>query len=375
MNMVVFYLQCIDFVPNLQCPKLMQKVGFQRDPSAYWHNVCDLDTFYLTSEQAKQEWKRPEHFDSHPVSNVALLYGFFHFYASLFQRQSCMVSIKRGKDNILPKTSFNKCTPFFTIEDPFETFDSHCPHDLGVPVQESQCHNILACIEETEEHMRKLLLRHDDPNQDTVEFLWPTEDSTQPRKQGDQRGKTRKTGGNGAGGVNKGNNRVSKGKVSQGEPKPAAKANERKGVHKKPDRGLTGKAKKQSLPHNQGANQEKVVDSHSHQEAGQNPSEQKQDGTQKTGTRKPRKPRNKLSKGGAAPGRNADGGTNNFNKNEGGGRGHKSRQPGGHHDSYAQKAQAAKSSALSKTKNLVSEADRTATLTLQSLTLHKPATS
>ncbi|CAB9510744.1 Terminal uridylyltransferase 7 [Seminavis robusta] len=157
MNMVVFYLQCIDFVPNLQCQTLAARVGIQRSTDNYWHNVNDLDTFYLTFEQAKLGWKRPEHFDEYPVSNVALLYGFFHFYACSFSRQFSMVSIKRGKDDIRPKTSFRKCSPFFVIEDPFETFASHCPHDLGIPVHESQCRRILSIIAMTEEHLGKIV--------------------------------------------------------------------------------------------------------------------------------------------------------------------------------------------------------------------------
>jgi Cid1 family poly A polymerase len=325
----------------------MEKVGLQRDPRHYWHNVNDLDTVFLTCEQAKQVWKRPEHFDSHPISNVALLYGFFNFYVSIFKRQSCMVSIKRGKETVYPKTCFPKCNPFFTIEDPFETFDSHCPHDLGVPVQETQCHNILACLEEAEKHMRELLLRHDDLNDDTLETLWPTAATRRPENQENQGGKTRKKGDNGAGarGGNRINTKGRKGKQIQVHPRPAANATEKTGVHRKPGRAANGKGTEQSLrddKHNdQGANQDKVVDSHLTQEPGQNPSERKQDGTQKLGKKKPRKPRNKQNKGGTAGGTPKTNDVTSTGKpNEGSGRGPKGRQPGGHQNSNAQKSHA-----------------------------------
>ena len=217
MNMVIFYLQCIDFVPNLQCPKLMQKAGLRRNPSVYWHNVNHLDTFYMTFEQSKQGWKRPEHFDSHPMRNVALLYGFFQFYISTFKRQSCMVSIKRGKDTVLPKTSFHRCKLFFTIEDPFETFDSNCPHDLGMPVEKPNCHKILSCLEASEKHLREFLLQYDNPTLD-VRCLGPTYLAIQPGYQG---GKTRNKSTKESDGNYWSNGRLKKGKQTHAQLKLA----------------------------------------------------------------------------------------------------------------------------------------------------------
>ena len=106
LNMVVFYLQCLEFIPNLQCPKLLEKFGIKRDANNYWHNVNDLDTCFLTWEQAKQVWKRPQHLvdKHHLLGNTALLYGFFHFYTIDFKRSVSMISIKRGKEEVLPKT-------------------------------------------------------------------------------------------------------------------------------------------------------------------------------------------------------------------------------------------------------------------------------
>jgi DNA polymerase sigma len=135
MNLVIFYCQCVDLVPNLQCPKLMEKAGVKRDPNNHWHNIRNLDTCYLTWKQASKVWKSPRTANN-DWSVSALLYGFLEFYAHAFPTSVLLISIKRGKDGILPKTVFRKSCLFWTIEDPFETFDSHCPHDLGMHANE-----------------------------------------------------------------------------------------------------------------------------------------------------------------------------------------------------------------------------------------------
>ena len=177
--MVIFYLQCISYIPNLQCPKLMEKAGFQRDPEDYWHDVSDLNTCYSTWEQVQKVWKRPEVFGDQPHSCTALLYGFFHFYTHDFSRSTSMISIKRGRDEVLPKTTFRKCSDFFCIEDPFETVDSHMPHDLGIPVNEAQCPRILLVLRNSEEHLRFLLLGGCNDEDD---IPWPTASATKVKK-------------------------------------------------------------------------------------------------------------------------------------------------------------------------------------------------
>ena len=206
MCMAIFYLQCISYVPNLQCPKLMEKAGIQRDPEKYWHNVNDLDTCYLTWEQVQKIWKRPDVFGNKPHSCTALLYGFFHFYATDFARPVSMLSIKRGREEILPKTVFRKCSAFFCIEDPFETFDSHMPHDLGIPVNEVQCPRILALLQNSEEHLRFLLLGsgNDDDVSNSDEKLemtpWPSVDVLQNTQAGAGKKKKKKRNNGGRGG-------------------------------------------------------------------------------------------------------------------------------------------------------------------------------
>lgn len=199
LNMVVFYLQCIGFIPNLQCPKLMKQTGLQRKSDEYWHNVNDLDTQYLTFEQVSKVWTRPERFGMEPLSNTALLYGFFNFYAIGFVGTVSMVSIKRGNEEILPKTVFRKCSPFFCIEDPFETFDSHMPHDLGIPVNELQTKRIFLLIQSAEEHLRTHLLGQDDSDGEEFSSLWPWPpvEPEQTNNQGKQGGRDRRRRGKG----------------------------------------------------------------------------------------------------------------------------------------------------------------------------------
>ena len=48
MNLVIFYLQCIGFLPNLQSPLLMEAVGLVPDKRSYWHSVNSLNTCTLS---------------------------------------------------------------------------------------------------------------------------------------------------------------------------------------------------------------------------------------------------------------------------------------------------------------------------------------
>ena len=48
MNLVVFYLQCLGLVPNLQCRELFDLAGVTyNDTKNYWHSVNNLDTCYM----------------------------------------------------------------------------------------------------------------------------------------------------------------------------------------------------------------------------------------------------------------------------------------------------------------------------------------
>ena len=133
LNLVVFYLQCIGFLPTLQCRKLMEDHGFQPDPSGNrWHSIDGLETFYLTEEIVTQNkcWEQSPLCSD--VNLPVLLYGFFNFYRNVFPRETVAASIRLG-DMSLQKTSFRRGSNLWRmcIEDCFETCYSHCPHDLG----------------------------------------------------------------------------------------------------------------------------------------------------------------------------------------------------------------------------------------------------
>lgn len=133
LNLVVFYLQCIGFLPTLQCPKLMEDHGFKPDPSGNrWHSINGLETFYLTEKIVSQT----QLWEQSPLCSNAnlpvLLYGFFNFYCNVFPQQTVAASIRLGEMS-LQKTSFKDSSKIWRmcIEDCFETYYSHCPHDLG----------------------------------------------------------------------------------------------------------------------------------------------------------------------------------------------------------------------------------------------------
>jgi hypothetical protein len=138
LNLVVFYLQCIGFLPTLQDPKLMEGHDFKPDIHGNrWHSINGLETFYLTKDIVSQGklWERsPQCVD---VNLPVLLYGFFNFYCNVFPQQTVAASIRLGEMS-LQKTSFKDSSKLWRLclEDPFETYYSHCPHDLGCHLKE-----------------------------------------------------------------------------------------------------------------------------------------------------------------------------------------------------------------------------------------------
>jgi hypothetical protein len=175
MNLVIFYLQCLNFVPNLQCPNLMKAVGVTPDPEDFWHTVNNLDTCSLLFAQIVQAkaWKQPEELEDIPVSG--LLYGFFEFYSNRFPSSFFAISMKRG-DVSLPKLTCRKRSAFFCIEDPFETFDSHCPHDLGTPANEGCASEMYTYLREGEAYLREILIGNK-----KATGLWPKPPFTDPQ--------------------------------------------------------------------------------------------------------------------------------------------------------------------------------------------------
>ena len=327
MNLVIFYLQCIEYVPNLQCPKLMKKFGLQRSPNEYWHNVNNLDTCYLTLDQALQVWKRPENLVKTPISATALLYGFFNFYAVEFMGAVSMISIKRGREEILPKTVFRKCSPFFCIEDPFETFDSHCPHDLGIPVNEKQTMRIFYLLEQAEEHLRKALLGVDGIALDDVLSLWPSKEQI-------EEGAAKKAGARsqGGGGSKK---KKKKGKRNRGQQQKKQPKGQKEGgatgkVQNKqqtkpqeaPKTKQEGKGKKQQqhhkkekdTPNNDKQQGKDAVNNH--QKRGGGPKKANKPQNQGTGAKTTENSKSNNKKNGAGVNTaKADGGSNNHAKN------------------------------------------------------------
>ena len=138
MVLTIFYLQCIGFVPNLQGRELMNAVGFVPDPQNNpAHLVNGLDTAFLSAEEvfSSGQWQMNSRVKDLSVSH--LFCGFLVFYARVFPHDIGAVSIRRGRCD-LQKTAFVRSSRFWRtcIEDPFETYRSHFPHDLGIHADE-----------------------------------------------------------------------------------------------------------------------------------------------------------------------------------------------------------------------------------------------
>ena len=181
MNLVVYYMQCIGIVPNLQCPKLMELVNHTTNKDgAYWDNVNFLNTRFITWEQASTVWTVPEHRHMN-LSITALFYGFFDFYVKTFPSNLYLVSIATGASKqAKPKTLFSKTSLFWCIEDPFELADSYCPHDLGMHASEPGSALILERMRAAEAYLRTQLLQVLDMDSDetttflsNIQSLWP----------------------------------------------------------------------------------------------------------------------------------------------------------------------------------------------------------
>ena len=137
LNLVVFYLQCIGLLPVLQCPIMMGEHGLKNDPNNPWHSINGLNTIYLTKDVVKSRsiWKRSSRVDYE--NSASLLFGFFNFYACIFPEETVAASIRFGSIT-LQKTALHSTSRLWrlSVEDPFETCNSHCPHDLGCHVKE-----------------------------------------------------------------------------------------------------------------------------------------------------------------------------------------------------------------------------------------------
>jgi len=120
-------------VPNLQHARF--------EPPAH-EEINDLDVRFATAAQARPLFGAEENKE---VTIADLLKGFFVFYARDFDVAKGCVSIKVGGGEYDATTgSYNISKSVWgraniwrlCVEDPFETHDSHCPHDLGIVIGE-----------------------------------------------------------------------------------------------------------------------------------------------------------------------------------------------------------------------------------------------
>ena len=143
--LAIFYLQTIGHVPNLQNKHWQIKQAKNQnenhknssDATTRSKNrnddIClEYSSFQMVKQQ--QQWVATEKAQNLPLS--ALFYGFLKFYSQYFPLCSTVVSIRTS--DILPKTVFARSARLwrFCIEDPFETFESCRPHDLGMHISE-----------------------------------------------------------------------------------------------------------------------------------------------------------------------------------------------------------------------------------------------
>lgn len=169
-NLGIFYLQCISFVPNLQSPEFMAQHEFERDPENWSHCANDLNTCFMPWDivVAKNEWTQPDELKDAPVT--LLMYGFLHFYAKHFPKTMFAVSIREGSIK-LPKATFgNVRVQNLSVEDPFETHCSHAPHDLGKPAGEAGHVVIAKALADSEAFLRGVLIG--DVIEDTESHFW-----------------------------------------------------------------------------------------------------------------------------------------------------------------------------------------------------------
>jgi DNA polymerase sigma len=151
--LVIYYLQKIGLLPNLQCPELINTIN-QKDNH---DNIDGLNTKFVSWDNLKNAglWLPKENASNIPL--IILFHGFFHFLTNCYPYGLVALSIRNA--SIIPKTYFrNVSISFISIEDPFETFESKRPHDLASPVSQKGAEEILSYLALAEEELRLLLL-------------------------------------------------------------------------------------------------------------------------------------------------------------------------------------------------------------------------
>lgn len=161
MIMVIFYLQIIGFVPNLQCNLLMERCGVKFDPRNRFHSVNGLRTIFVSCDELldAKAWNMPEEFKTTPSS--CLLAGFFTFYSKIFPWETTAVSIRLANLS-LQKTVFRSSRFWrMVIEDPFEIHNSHIPHDLGIPLNEGGQNKIFTELRNAANEMQSIFQKRE----------------------------------------------------------------------------------------------------------------------------------------------------------------------------------------------------------------------
>jgi len=195
MNLVIFYLQCIGFVPNLQSAAFMEDHGVIADPDTnIWHGVNDLNTAFVSYDevQTQQKWEQPSMAKDMPVA--ALLHGFFSFYAS-FPVGIYATSIRYGTFGLLKSVFHKSRLGRLCIEDPFETHDSHCPHDLGTVLSENGQVRFQLALQQADTHMTKCFDSSTEKPLNDLKLLWElssTSKNGEPKKTNGNRRRNRK---------------------------------------------------------------------------------------------------------------------------------------------------------------------------------------
>jgi len=171
----------------LQCPKLMEDHGFQPDPSGNrWHSINGLETFYLTEKIVSQGQVWEQSPLCSDVNLPVLLYGFFNFYTNVFPQQTVAASIRLGEMS-LQKTSFKGSSKLWRmcIEDCFETYYSHCPHDLGCHLKERGQEQMYDHFDQMTNDLEYLLKQENvnDKLVDTFIGMFCSDTGAKPKKQ------------------------------------------------------------------------------------------------------------------------------------------------------------------------------------------------
>mmetsp|Transcript_65884 Transcript_65884/g.77420 ORF Transcript_65884/g.77420 Transcript_65884/m.77420 type:complete len:626 (-) Transcript_65884:143-2020(-) len=182
MNLTVFFLQCIGYIPSLQSKDLMTSHGVLSSGTNMETKTIDgLDCFFLKASFIKKEklWIASKEMEEIPIS--CLVCNFFHFYTIIFDHPILAISIRLGRSSLLKATFENAKFWRVCIEDPFETHHCRRPHDLGACVNRKGQALILRKLKDAAASLKSSLVSPvSSINDNTINTLFgqsPTPDS------------------------------------------------------------------------------------------------------------------------------------------------------------------------------------------------------